>query len=99
MDAKGLLRELTVLVVLLAPACRVADVFEPCVDDPGSCPACAGDDDCAFQGNDCTDSVACAHVEAGLAFIDIGCLEGSEYAWPPDDECRCVEAVCRWVER
>jgi hypothetical protein len=99
MDAKGILRELAVLVAAIASACRVATVYEPCVDDPGSCPACAGDEDCSFQGNDCTESVYCAHLDAGLTFIEIGCLESAVYSWPPDDECRCVEAVCRWVGR
>jgi hypothetical protein len=99
MDAKSLLRVLSVLIVSIAPACRLATVYEPCVDDPGSCPICSSDDECTFQGNECTDSVYCAHVDSGLSFIEIGCLEGSEYAWPPDDECRCVEATCQWDER
>jgi hypothetical protein len=96
MRAKDLFVSLAVIAVAAAPACRVATVYEPCVDDPGACPACAGHDECSFQGNDCTDAVYCAHVESGLSFIEIGCVEASEYSWPPDEECRCIDGVCRW---
>lgn len=82
-------------LLALLLACRAAEVQNPCLDDPGLCPACSSDADCSLQGNPCLETVHCAHRDAGLMTIDIGCSEALEYSWPPDDECRCVESACQ----
>lgn len=83
------------LPLLLLLACRVAEVTEPCLDDPELCPPCSSDDECSLQGNPCLETVACAHEDAGLAFVQIGCSKGTEYAWPEPEVCQCVDEVCQ----
>lgn len=72
-----------------------AEVRDVCVEDPDLCPPCAADSECVFQGNACTDYVACAHPDAGLAFVEIGCSEALERRWPEDEACACVDQVCQ----
>jgi len=72
-----------------------AEVDDYCLGNPDACPACASDDACVFMGNACTDDVACAHVDADLAFVQIGCSEAQERRWPKDETCACVEQVCQ----
>jgi hypothetical protein len=72
-----------------------AEVVDSCVDDPELCPSCESDADCGFQGNACTDVVACAHHDAGLVFTEIGCSEALERRWPDDEACACVDQVCQ----
>ncbi len=75
-----------------------AEVEDVCLDDDDTCPVCESDDECVFMGNPCTDYVACAHTDAELAFVDIGCSEALERRWPEPEECGCVQQVCQSVE-
>lgn len=84
-----------ILALLLLPGCPRATVVDACVEDPALCPACEGDLDCAFTGNPCTDTVYCAHVDAPISVIQIGCSPALERRWPPDEDCACIDAVCR----
>ncbi|MEZ4380182.1 MAG: hypothetical protein R3A79_02450 [Nannocystaceae bacterium] len=88
------------LIALVAPALSCggvvkAEVVDVCVDEPERCPACARDDDCSFQGNACTEVVVCAHDDAGLVFVELGCSEALERRWPDDEACACVDQVCQ----
>ncbi|MCB9796428.1 MAG: hypothetical protein H6741_27340 [Alphaproteobacteria bacterium] len=82
------------IALLLLWGC-LAEVRDPCVEDPALCPACEADDECVFQGNPCLETVDCAHREAGLAYIQIGCSPAQEKRWPADDQCVCEASVCR----
>ena len=72
-----------------------AEVHDVCVEDPDLCPPCTADSECVFQGNSCTDYVACAHPDADLAFVQIGCSEALERRWPENEACACVDQVCQ----
>lgn len=78
----------------LASCAGMAEVREPCVDDPALCPACDQDSQCVFGGNRCHDTVDCAHVDAGLAYTMIGCSAALEHSWPPDSACVCLQSTC-----
>ncbi|MCB9568979.1 MAG: hypothetical protein H6710_17480 [Myxococcales bacterium] len=93
--AAALLALALVAPLITCGGLQKASVDDPCVDDPELCPPCASDDECVFQGNACTDYVACAHVNAELAFVQIGCSEALERRWPDDEACLCVESVCQ----
>lgn len=86
------------LLLIALLSCRLATVSEPCVDDPQLCPACESDNDCAFMGNSCYETVDCAHVDAGLAYPELGCSQALEYSWPDDSECVCRASVCRYSD-
>ena len=76
-------------------SCKRAAIVDACLEDPDLCPACASDDDCAFGGNACTETVYCAHVDAEIAVVMIGCSPAMEYAWPSDEDCVCSASVCQ----
>ncbi|MFZ5477259.1 MAG: hypothetical protein ACOZNI_10845 [Myxococcota bacterium] len=80
-------------MLLLFFACRVAEVVDWCDENP--CLACEGDAECGFTGNACVETVYCAHDDEQIAVIEIGCSEATEYAWPSDDACACVDGACR----
>ena len=82
------------LLLLLALACRSATVVDACASDPDWCLACDASADCAYTGNPCTETVYCAHVDAPIAVIQIGCDPAIEYTWPEADTCGCVAATC-----
>jgi hypothetical protein len=87
-------------ILLLFLACRVPDRVDACdlrSDDPelDMCPACTTDAECSWVGNPCTDAVYCAHKDAPLAVIAIGCSKAMEYRWPSEADCGCVEGACR----
>lgn len=86
------------LLALLLFACPRATVVDACLEDPDLCPACEGDADCGFTGNSCTDTVYCAHDEAQISVIQIGCSPALERRWPPDEACGCVDTVCQSVD-
>lgn len=80
---------------LLFCACRgQATVVNACAQDEALCLPCASDRDCRFTGNPCTETVYCAHRDAPVVTVDLGCDEALEYGWPDDSECRC-EDTCR----
>ncbi len=91
------------MILALLLACRTATVVDACAADPARCLACERDADCAFGGNPCTDTVYCAHRDAEIAVIEIGCDAAIEYAWPDDAACTCagevagVGAVCAYT--
>lgn len=84
---------MALLLALLA--CRTATVVDACVEHPDLCPACASEDDCVLGGNPCLETALCAHRDAEIAVIEIGCSEALEYDWPPPETCGCVEGICR----
>jgi len=89
---------LMVLMGLLGLTCggiNRAEVDDVCLGDDDTCPACASDDDCVFMGNPCTDYVACAHGDAELSFVELGCSEALERRWPDPEECACIDQVCQ----
>jgi hypothetical protein len=82
------------MFLLLLIACRTATVVDACASDPEWCPTCADAADCAYTGNPCTATVYCAHVDAPIAVIQIGCDPAIEYTWPAADTCGCEAGVC-----
>jgi hypothetical protein len=91
------MRAALLLPLFLLLGCRKATVVDYCADDPDDCLTCESDADCSFQGNDCTESVICAHDATGLSFIQIGCSEALTYSWPDDADCACVEGACSYT--
>lgn len=85
----------SVLLVLLVACGPEATPVDLCVGTAVPCPPCGGDAECVFQGNPCLETVDCAHREAGLAYIQIGCSPAQEKRWPADDQCVCEASVCR----
>ncbi|MDP2316605.1 MAG: hypothetical protein Q8P41_27170 [Pseudomonadota bacterium] len=83
---------MTLLWLLLA--CRTATVVNACDLDPSLCLACSTDDECVYTGNACTETVYCAHEDAPIAVVQIGCDRVAEYAWPAPETCRCVAGAC-----
>lgn len=81
--------------VLFVASCRTAEVVSWCDEHPGECAACASDDDCKYSGNPCTETVYCAHRDAGISVVEIGCDSALEYAWPDPSTCQCDASVCR----
>ena len=82
------------MMLFLLLACRTATVRDACDVDPEYCLTCDGDTDCGYTGNPCTETVYCAHGDAAIAVIQIGCDKAIEYAWPADETCRCIEGSC-----
>ncbi|MBK8256315.1 MAG: hypothetical protein IPK82_27060 [Polyangiaceae bacterium] len=75
---------------LTAVACHPpADVVVACDEAAEWCLPCTSDADCGFTGNNCTSTVYCAHRDAPIAVIDIGCSDETTYSWPDDSECTC----------
>ncbi len=62
------------------------------------CQPCKSDSDCAFQGNSCTETTYCAHVDASIAVVEIGCSKALEYKWPDDEDCLCVDQECHYTK-
>lgn len=90
-----LVPRLAITLALAVTASCVAEVSNYCVTSPEECPDCDDDSDCGFTGNPCTDFVYCAHRDAEVITVSIGCSAAQERSWPDDDECRCVLGVCR----
>lgn len=90
-------RSLIVLALLLS-GCRDATVIDACLEEPERCLPCAGDQDCTYQGNACTETVYCAHVEAEIPVVQIGCSGALEYDWPEPESCICQEGSCHHVD-
>lgn len=86
------------LAALLLGGCRSAEVVNHCLKADGNCSPCASSADCVFSGNSCTETVFCAHKDAPITVIDIGCSEQLEYSWPDPEECACVNSVCQYSE-
>ncbi|MFN7144539.1 MAG: hypothetical protein ACK4YP_12245 [Myxococcota bacterium] len=86
------------MILFLLLACRTATVVDACDADPAHCFTCASSDECGFTGNACTETVFCAHEDASIAVIQIGCDRALEYAWPDDAACACVDGGCAYVE-
>ena len=82
------------MMLLLFSACRTASVVDACDLDDSLCLSCASDAACGYTGNACTDTVYCAHQDAEITVVEIGCDPAVEYAWPADDTCRCVASAC-----
>jgi hypothetical protein len=93
----GLALALLAFSPLALGACKGrAEVVNHCDTASSTCSPCASDADCAFTGNACTETVYCAHRDASIVVITIGCDPAAEYSWPDDDECACVAATCRY---
>lgn len=87
------------LASLLACA-TPATVVNWCDENPDGCPPCTSDAECVFQGNACTETVYCAHEDAEIAVVMIGCSEASEHPWPDPLECMCGSGgVCEVPRR
>lgn len=87
------------LLGLSFAACRgQATVVNACDQNADLCLPCTSDADCGFTGNPCTETVLCAHRDAAIATIELGCDEALEYAWPDDDECQC-QGTCQHAAR
>lgn len=80
-------------LLLLLVACNRAEPVDACDVDSAACLACASDDECAWGGNPCTDTVYCAHVDASVSVVQIGCSEALERRWPAPEDCACDD-VC-----
>ena len=74
--------------------CRQATVVDGCDVSEEACLACSTSDECAFTGNECLETVYCAHVDAPINVIEIGCEDIAEYSWPDAENCACVEGYC-----
>lgn len=81
--------------MILLLACRLATPVDACDLDPANCLPCSRDADCGYSGNPCLETVYCAHKDAQIAVIEIGCSSALEYAWPDEASCRCVENACK----
>ena len=81
------------MILVLLLACRQAELVDACLEDPALCPACERDADCVLSGHPCLETVDCAHRDAELSTIQIGCSAALEYARPPPESCACVETV------
>jgi hypothetical protein len=81
-------------MILLLIACFRAEVVNACDVDSAACLACEDDAACAYVGNPCTDTVYCAHEDASIAVIEIGCSAALERTWPSEDTCKCVAREC-----
>lgn len=79
---------------LALAGCLRAEVVDVCVEDPEACPPCASDADCTLGGNPCLDEVYCAHVDAPVAVMSIGCSKATERRWPPAEVCACRRGTC-----
>lgn len=95
---RGLLVGVTVALLSLLAGCRSAEVVNHCLEASGNCAPCASNADCGFSGNPCTEKVFCAHRDAPITVIEIGCDEAIEYSWPEPEECACVASVCRYAD-
>ena len=80
--------------IFFALACRNATVVNGCDVSDDACLACSGNDECAFTGNACLEAVYCAHVDAPINVLEIGCEDLAEYAWPDAGNCGCVAGFC-----
>ena len=87
----------SLFALALLTGCRVATIVDYCAEEPADCLVCESDADCSFQGNDCTETVTCAHNQTGLAFIMIGCSDATTYQWPEAAACACVAAACTYA--
>lgn len=76
-------------------ACRVATPVTACDQMPETCISCETDADCQWSGNSCLKTVYCAHQDASIAVIEIGCQQAMEYQWPPPENCACEAGTCR----
>ncbi len=84
-------------LLLSLSACQPeAEVVDYCALEPDNCPPCVSDAECRFSGNPCTDTVYCAHVEAAISVVQIGCSEAQERAWPPAETCACRQSACSY---
>lgn len=75
-------------------ACRMATPVSACDLDEANCIACQRDAECGYTGNACTETVYCAHQDASIAVIEIGCSKAVEYQWPDASTCGCVDGFC-----
>ncbi len=88
------------ILLLLALGCPAftlsgaATVIDACAADPEWCITCDDAADCAFTGNPCTETVYCAHADAQIPVIQIGCDPAVEYTWPDPESCACVAGAC-----
>jgi hypothetical protein len=86
---------MTLVLALVLAGCRQATVVDACsLEGDGMCPVCESDEQCHYTGNPCLATVYCAHEDAQIAVIEIGCEAATEYAWPDDATCRCVANAC-----
>jgi hypothetical protein len=85
-------------LLLVLVGCRQAEVIDACSLGAEYCPSCITNEECLFSGNACTEAVYCAHQEAGVSVVQIGCDEALEYAWPDDSACQCQAGACAAVE-
>lgn len=92
----GRLFQIAVAALMLA-GCRSAEVVNHCLNADENCLPCASAADCGFTGNACTKTVFCAHREADISVVQIGCDEAIEYSWPDPEECACVASVCQYA--
>lgn len=60
---------------------------------PRDCHRCESDADCGFTGNVCTGEVFCAHHDAEVVSIDIGC--SPEPSMPDESGCICRDGHCQ----
>ncbi len=82
------------LTFLALQGCKQATVVNGCDYGDDACLECSADSECSYGGNACTETVYCAHQDAPIAVIEIGCDEAIEYAWPAADTCQCIESRC-----
>lgn len=86
------------LLGLLLTGCRTATVVNGCDVGEEACLPCEADTECGYGGNACTETVYCAHEDAPIAVIEIGCDAALEHRWPAEESCRCVGGKCEGEE-
>lgn len=84
----------TISLFFAVQGCKQATVVNGCDYGQEACLECAADSECRYAGNPCTETVYCAHDDASIAVIEIGCDAAIEYAWPDAGTCQCVERRC-----
>lgn len=90
---------LSLAATIAVAACqRPAAVLDACDEKQEWCLPCNGIEDCQLTGNACTEFVYCAHEDALISVVALGCDEAMEYAWPDASACQCVASVCRYRE-
>ncbi len=93
----------SILMLVLVMGCRgLAQIEDECgeVDLEGvfivpECLPCMSDSDCVIKGNACLETAYCAHIDDDVPVPSTVC--DREYRWPPDEDCLCLHAECRYL--
>jgi hypothetical protein len=82
------------LLLVVSLSCHgTQELHSFCLEQPGSCPPCARDDDCEIVSNPCLAHASCADKRVHLSVIQIGCTSG--YEVPDPSQCVCRKALCQ----